>query len=85
MLCLCLLFIYIGSTMVASKKIKYIGKSSHYQIEQGFLSCCSQVGKGLIFQGIQFLLTRISSQKAKDVKRQIQKHGGIIHLCYCAK
>ncbi|KAF4401061.1 hypothetical protein G4B88_013902 [Cannabis sativa] len=68
----------LSSAMVTSKKIKYIAKRSHHHSQKGFLGCCSQVGRGLIFQGIQFLLTGLSTQKAKDVKRQIQKHGGII-------
>ncbi|XP_062091458.1 uncharacterized protein LOC133797545 isoform X2 [Humulus lupulus] len=40
------------STMVASKKIKYIGKRSSYQIEKGFLGCCSQKHGGIILTDI---------------------------------
>ncbi|PON97517.1 BRCT domain containing protein [Trema orientale] len=66
------------SVMAASKKQKYIDVWSHYRSGKGFLGCCSQAAKGLIFQGIRFLLTGFSSQKTKDIKQQIQKHGGII-------
>lgn len=63
--------------MVASKKLKYTDIWSRYRSDKGFLSC-SRVDKGLIFQGVRFLLTGLSSQKAKDIKRQILKHGAII-------
>ncbi|KAL5570544.1 hypothetical protein UlMin_027119 [Ulmus minor] len=72
----------MGSTMRTYKKIKNFDKWTNSRAhEKGFLTnCCYGARKGLIFQGMQFLLTGFSTQKKKDIKGQIEQYGGMVLL-----
>lgn len=39
---------------------------------------CLNVGKRLIFQGVEFLLTGFSSEKEKEIEGLIWKYGGVV-------
>lgn len=66
--------------MRASKKLKYSEKLlNHCSHEKDSIkNRCFKIRKRLIFQGIEFLLTGLSSQKEEDIEEQIRKHGGVI-------
>nr|XP_024927018.1 uncharacterized protein LOC107410322 isoform X3 [Ziziphus jujuba var. spinosa] len=70
---------FVGPTGRTSKKLKYSEKwLNHRSHKKSLRNCCFKIGKRLIFQGIEFLLTGFSSEKEKDIEEQIRKHGGII-------
>jgi len=70
---------YVGSTVRASKRRKL---SKPWSIAYGMKSCltnsCIKVGKRLIFQGIEFLVTGFSSEKGKEIEGLICKYGGMV-------
>ena len=66
--------------MRASKKLKYSEKLLNYCCHEkdSVKNRCFKIRKRLIFQGVEFLLTGLSSQKEEDIEEQIRKHGGVI-------
>ncbi|KAB2627333.1 hypothetical protein D8674_020951 [Pyrus ussuriensis x Pyrus communis] len=60
----------------ASKRWKHPKFQNHERSSR--TNCHLTFGKRLLFHGIEFLLTGFSSQKEKDIERQIWKHGGIV-------
>ncbi|KAM1175984.1 hypothetical protein ACFX19_028919 [Malus domestica] len=59
-----------------SKRWKHPKFRSHER--SSCTNCHLKSGKRLLFHGIDFLLTGFSSQKEKDIEREIWKHGGIV-------
>ncbi|KAF3434237.1 hypothetical protein FNV43_RR25340 [Rhamnella rubrinervis] len=70
----------VGPTMRGSKKLKYSEKLLNHCIHEkdSIKNRCFKIRKRLIFQGIEFLLTGLSSQKEEAIEEQIRKHGGFI-------
>ncbi|KAF3434235.1 hypothetical protein FNV43_RR25338 [Rhamnella rubrinervis] len=67
-------------TMRASKNLKYSEKLLNHcgHEKDSIKNRCFKIRKRLIFQGIEFLLTGLSSQKEEAIEEQIRKHGGVI-------
>ena len=71
--------IYVGSTVRASKRPKLSRPWSRaYGMKKCLTNFCVNVGKRLIFQGVEFLLTGFSSEKVKEIEGLIWKYGGMV-------
>ncbi|KAM4082066.1 hypothetical protein ACJW30_11G140900 [Castanea mollissima] len=52
--------------------------SRAYGVKRCLTNFCVNVGKRLIFQGVEFLLTGFSSEKEKEIEGLIWKYGGVV-------